>query len=207
MRSSMELNRFNVEKRNFQAKRSRVFLERRVAETDSLMRQSEGALRAYQEAHHVVVPADVESADLGPLADVMARKMALEVRLAVLRSYLRDDNEQVIQVRSELDKIKSQLGGLPRVESALGRLSRDVRLYQQVYVLLAAQLEDARMREVMDTPTVTVLDPAVPPVRKARPLRSVWALGATFAGFLASVLWQERAHVATLRRRTRETDS
>src|SRR5262245_1246290 len=44
-----ELDRFNIEKRNFQARRSRVFLDRRVAETDSLLRKAEADLRAYQE--------------------------------------------------------------------------------------------------------------------------------------------------------------
>jgi uncharacterized protein involved in exopolysaccharide biosynthesis len=187
-----ELDRFNVERRNFQAKRSRVFLERRVAEMDSMLKITDGALRSYQERHHVVAPPEAESATLGPLADLMARKMALEVRLSILRSYLREDNEQVVQTRIELDQLKAQLGGLPQVESELGRLARDARLYQQVYVLLSAQLEDARMRETMDTPTVTVLDAAVPPERKARPVRSLWVAGAMFAAFITSVLWFER---------------
>jgi tyrosine-protein kinase Etk/Wzc len=188
-----ELDRFNVERRNFQAKRARVFLEHRVEDTDSMARRSEAALSAYQEQHHVVVPVNVEDANLGPLADLMARKMALEVRLAVLRSYLQDSNDQVVQVRSELEKLKSQIGTLPGVETELGRLIRDVRLYQQVYALLSSQLEDARMREVMDTPTVTVLDEASPPVKKSRPLRSLWVMGAALGGCVASVLWRERA--------------
>jgi uncharacterized protein involved in exopolysaccharide biosynthesis len=194
-----ELDRFNVHQRNTRGRRARQFLESRIGETDSLLRRAESEMREYQERHHIVAPPQVEAANLGPLADVMARKMALEVRLQVLRSYLRDDNEQVVQVRTELEQVKSQLQGLPRIETVLGRLARDVRLYQQVYALLTSQLEEARLRETMDTPTVTVLDPAIPPERKARPIRSLWVVGGMLAGLIAGVLWDERP--AWIRRR------
>lgn len=186
-----ELDRFNVERRNFQARRSRQFLEHRVAEIDSLSRLSEALLREYQVSHHVVAPLQ-ESANVAPLADLMARRMDLEVQLSVLRSYLREDNERVMQTRSELEQLDRQISTLPALQNELTRLVRDVRLYQQAYSLLSVQLEDARLREVMDTPTVTVLDRAIPPERKARPIRSVWVLGAVALGALASVLWSER---------------
>src|SRR5262245_46771670 len=47
-----ELDRFNIENRNTGAGRTRRFLENRVAETDSLLRLSEEALKLYQEAKH-----------------------------------------------------------------------------------------------------------------------------------------------------------
>ena len=188
-----ELDRFNIEKRNFQARRSRVFLDRRVAETDSLGRKAEADLRAYQEKRHIVAPPQVESASLGPVADVLARRMALEVKLQVLRSYLNDDNEEVRQTSMELEKLKGQIGGLPQIETELGRLMRDARVYQQVYLLLTSQLEDARFREAMDTPTVTVLDEARPPERKVRPVRWLWGLGGALVAGLTSLLWDERA--------------
>ena len=69
----------------------------------------------------------------------------------------------------------------------------DLTVYpQQTYVLLSAQLEDARLREAMDTPTVTLLDPAVPAERRAKPIRVLWAgAGMVLAG-LASILATER---------------
>ncbi len=188
-----ELDRFNIEKRNFQARRSRVFLDRRVADTDSLLRKGEADLRAYQERRHIVAPPQIETANLGPVADVLARRMALEVRLQVLRSYLNEDNEEVRQLRMELEKLKGQIGSLPQIETELGRLMRDVRVFQQVYLLLTSQLEDARFREAMDTPTVTVLDPALPPERKVRPVRWLWGIAGALVAGLTSLLWDERS--------------
>lgn len=188
-----ELDRFNVERRNFQAKRTRIFLERRVAETDSLSRLAEAQLDAYQKRHHILAPLNLESQDLKPIAELMARKISLEMQLDVLLSYLSPSNERVIQTRSELDQLKRQIGNMPLVESELGRQARIVRLYQQVYLLLNGQLEDARLRESMDVPTVTVLDPAMPSERRARPLRLPYAAAAAVLAGLASALWSERA--------------
>jgi uncharacterized protein involved in exopolysaccharide biosynthesis len=188
-----ELDRFNVERRNTQARRTRIFLEQRVAETDSLSKRSEALLKAYSVEHHVVVPvAAPENANAGPLADLMAKKISLEVQLSVLRSYLREGNDRVVQVRTELEQLERQISTLPGVQSELARLVRDVRVYQQAYLLLVAQLEDARLREVMDTPTVTVLDRAVPMERRARPIRWLWAVGAMGLAAIGTLLWLER---------------
>jgi uncharacterized protein involved in exopolysaccharide biosynthesis len=187
-----ELDHYNVGRRNLQARRTRIFLEGRVAETDSLTRGSEAALRAYQESHHVIAPVEAEQTNVAPIADLMARKISLQVRLSVLRSYLREDNEEITQQRSELDELNRQLGSMPRVENELARLTRDVRLYQQVYTLLSAQLEDARLREFLNTPTVTVLDPAVPSERHSAPVRRLWVAGAVILTTLVTALWYRR---------------
>ena len=60
--------------RNSRAKQTRVFLEGRVAETDSLLRLSEHQLQRYQEAHGAVAPTNAEAADAGAAADLMARR-------------------------------------------------------------------------------------------------------------------------------------
>lgn len=195
----VELDRFNVERRNFQAKRTRIFLEHRVAETDSLSKLSEALLRRYQEQHHVVAPPEAENASVGPLADLMANKMNLEVQLSVLRSYLREDNERVVQMRMQLGGLNRRIAALPAVQTLLGRLMRDVRLYQQTYLLLSAQLEDARLRETMDTPTVTVLDTAVPPERRSKPVRVLWTGAAMALAALVSILLAERRDPRTAR--------
>jgi uncharacterized protein involved in exopolysaccharide biosynthesis len=50
-----ELDRFNREIRTFQGRRSRVFLERRVAESDSTLRLREAELAAYQRKHGTIL--------------------------------------------------------------------------------------------------------------------------------------------------------
>jgi len=191
-----ELDRYNIEKRNSQARRTREFLERRVADTDSLLHRAEDVLRKYQENRKAVVPVTPGSADIQAAADVMARKLALEVRLNVLRGYLREGSEQIMQTQTELDALNSRIAALPELQTELARYTRDYKVQEQLFLLLTAELEQARIRETMDTPTVQVLDPAVPPESHSRPRRLTLAIAAgllAFAGCVAWVAWREGA--------------
>ncbi len=184
-----ELDRFNVETRSTTARRTREFLQRRVTETDSLLSASERALRRYQEQHKTVVPAGAGGEAAQAAADLMSRKIMLEVRLGVLRTYLRDDNDQVVQAQSELDQLNQRVGSLPALETDLQRLVRDAKMYEQLYLLLTSELERARVRETMDTPTVQVLDRAVPPERHARPRKGIATVVAGMLGCAVAAGW------------------
>ncbi len=188
------LDRYNIEKRTFQARRTREFLERRVLETDSLLRLSETKLRDYQELHHVVAPGSSGGGDQGPVADVMARKLMLEVRLGVLRSYLREDNDQVVQTRTELEQVSRRISALPVLREDLARMQRDNLVEEQLYLMLTTELEQARIQELRDTPTVQVLDPPIVPERQSRPRRLVIAAIASilaFAGCVTILVFRE----------------
>jgi len=185
----LALDRFNVEKRNTTAHRTRVFLQTRLAETDSLLRASEEALRRYQEQHGTVAPPTVGSADVQAAADVMSRKLMLQVRLGVLRSYLAENTDQVMQVKQELAQLERRLATIPELQGDLVRLIRDQKVYEQLYLLLTAELEQARIRETMNTPTVQLLDQAVPPERHSRPKKGLLTLAAGLVAFLASAGW------------------
>ena len=183
------LDRFNVEKRNTTANRTRLFLQTRTHETDSLLRASEDTLRRYQEAHRTVAPANPGNADMQAAADVMSRKLMLEVRLGVLRGYLSEESDQVQQVKDELEQLERRLASIPELQNELMRLIRDTKVYEQLYMLLTAELEQARIRETMNTPTVQLLDRAVPPERHSRPKKGILSAAAALIGFAGASLW------------------
>lgn len=189
------LDRFNIEKRNTQGRRAREFLERRVSETDSTLRAVEEALRVYQEEHKAIAPPpSASSASVSAAADLMAQKLALEVRIGVLSGYVREDNDALRQARRELSALEAQIGRLPAIQSELGRLVRDSKVQEQLFLLLTAQLEDARVKEMRDTPTVSVLDPPLVPERPVRPRKSI-------VGAIAAALGLFGASVQVLRRK------
>jgi len=68
-----------------------------------------------------------------------------------------------------------------------GRLQRQVTIAQDVYVTLRRELETARVEEVNDTPTLSVIDVAVPPTKPSGPHRILnTVLAALFA---AAIVW------------------
>ncbi len=183
------LDRFNVEKRNTTAHRTRVFLQTRLGETDSLLRASEDALRRYQELHRTVAPPTAGSADAAAAADIMSKKLMLQVRLGVLRSYLSEETDQVQQVKEELAQLEHRLSSIPELQGDLLRLIRDTKVYEQLYLLLTAELEQARIRETMNTPTVQMLDRAMPPERHSRPKKGILTVAAFLLASVASCVW------------------
>jgi uncharacterized protein involved in exopolysaccharide biosynthesis len=72
-------------------------------------------------------------------------------------------------------------------------------VYDQLYQFLRQALEQAKIDERRDIPTFTVLDRAIPPDRKWRPLRTFIVLGAGTTAFLILTLlltWTEAARPA-----------
>jgi uncharacterized protein involved in exopolysaccharide biosynthesis len=80
------------------------------------------------------------------------------------------------------------------------RLSREVQVKQEVFLTLTKSYEQARIAEVRDTPVLTVIDPAVPPVMRTRPRLLV---GTIVAGLLAGLLGVVLAYAIDFRMRAR----
>ena len=78
---------------------------------------------------------------------------------------------------------------LPAVGMELARLMREVKIQETLLGLLMEQYERAKINEARDTPTVRVMDKAIPPVKKARPKRMMYLAGGLFLGFVMSVLF------------------
>ncbi len=190
-----ELDRFNKETRTTGAQRTRAFIEQRLDVAKRDLAAAEDLLRDYQQRRRLpaLSPSDRSDAEMG--AQLMAQKVALEMKLQVLRQSLAENSEEVRRVREELAAVDRQVGGLPRAGLDIARLWRDVKVQEQVYELLTAQLEEARIRETRDTPTVQVLDRAETPLHKSRPKRAVVVIAGFLiglAGSVAAVLLMER---------------
>ena len=80
------------------------------------------------------------------------------------------------------------LNGSPELEFERDRLERDVALRQQIYTMLASNLEETRIREVRNTPLISMLEtPRLEPVPDPRGLVQKTALGALGGVILAMV--------------------
>jgi uncharacterized protein involved in exopolysaccharide biosynthesis len=177
------LDRFNREVRMTKGRRTRLFVETRLTETKSELAAAEQRLAEYQTKNKTVALSPQMSSAVDEAAKLSARRMALEVRLGVLRGYSKGSDEEV-QIRQELTELDRQMSNLP------------VTGLEQVFAILTAQYEDARITEARDVMTVEVLDVAIPPERKARPKRLVM-IGSAFLLSLAlgtglALLFDER---------------
>ncbi len=183
------LDRFNREVRMTKGRRTRMFLEQRLGETRQELSRTEQLLTAYQAKHKAVAVSAEMSSAIESAAQLAAQRMALQVRLGVIRSYSRGSSEEEQQVLEQLAQLDRQLQRLPSTGIEIARLLRDVKVQEQLYLLLTAQFEEARLAETRDVVTVEVLDKAVPPERKVRPKRAFLVLGALFLSLAVGVAW------------------
>jgi uncharacterized protein involved in exopolysaccharide biosynthesis len=119
-----------------------------------------------------------------------------EGRLEAARASLRAA-EDVLQRFLQANR---QFAESPALTFQRDRLQREVLLQQQVVVSLAQQYEENRIREVRDTPVITIIET---PILAARPDSRLWALIVclgTVGGFCVGVLivisrdaWRDRA--------------
>jgi len=180
-----QLDRFNREFRTFRARRTRQFLEYRVAQSDSILKSLERQLASYQKKKGaLVLPPEMRgSADAA--ADLMARKAAAQVQLDLALDYASEQSEEVQRLRAVVRELSNQLGSFPTTQIGASDLVREAAVQQEVYALLTAQLEQSRIREAMDTPTIQVLDRAGPPIHPIWPRKSIVAgLGFVLGGLV-----------------------
>jgi tyrosine-protein kinase Etk/Wzc len=121
----------------------------------------------------------------------------VEARTNEAESALRDAEDRLL-VFLQRNRVVS---GAPELEVQRDRLQRDLTVRQQIYTALLQNREEARIREVRDTPVITVLeDPRLP--LSPEPRNSIYKgvlgglLGAMFGVILALV-----AHISAGARR------
>lgn len=181
-----ELDRFNRVTLNTRGKSARLFLEARLVEAGQRMQATEAAMTQYERKHKVVLAGE-ESAVRGA-SDVMARKLSLQVQRAYVESYA-PGSSGVREIDAELDAFNRELSRLPIVKNEGTRLAMEAEIQRKVFALLTAQLEQTRLEEMRDTPTVTVLDMAYVPEVRSRPKRTMMVATATLVAFAISMAW------------------
>jgi tyrosine-protein kinase Etk/Wzc len=166
-----ELDRFNRESRMTRGRRVRQFIGSRMDSTRRELDLAEQRLVRYESRHKAVALSPEASSALEAASRIYATRSALELRLGVLRSFSVGTTDEERQIIEQLAQIDRQLARLPQTGMELAKLIRDVKVGEQLYIMLTAQYEDARINETRDVATVDQLDVATPPERKSRPRR------------------------------------
>lgn len=208
------LNQINAALMTQSARRYRQYVERRYQEA---LARLDSVLDAQQAFHERYGLFDLEAQARGFLeyvATLRAEALQTEMQYEALRAQFGDDNPQV-RVLADMKaaaerRYQQALEGQERllpvpqqeIPTALRQyfeLERERLLQTRILEVLAPLYEQARFEEERRVEAVQVVDPAVPPVKKAWPRRSLIVLGVTLAAFalvvlfvLARAWWQQQ---------------
>ena len=126
-----------------------------------------------------------------------AERKFVEGRLNLARAELRAAEDRL----TDFQKTNRSFGGSSELGLAKERLQREVSLRQEVFTSLTQAYEDARVREVRDTPVITIFEPpAVPTLPQARHRAQSVVFGLVL-GFILGTLFTFASVIARRARR------
>lgn len=106
--------------------------------------------------------------------------------------------EQVVKAKRELDdatdalatfEVRNRRAEAPRLRAEQERLSRQVRVLEEVYVTLTKQLELSKVEEEESRPSIEVIQQPEPPLSRTSPRRTQTVVVATVIGFFIGCIW------------------
>lgn len=183
-----ELDKVNRDVRTQRATRSRAFLTEQIGLVQARLHESEERLAAYERSHGFVLGGSEQAAVEG-VADLLSRKMALQVRKTWMESYAQANNPGLQAVNSELSAVDRELSRLPGLKQEGNRIALEVEIQRRVFTLLTAQVEEAKLEENRKLGGLAVLDAARAPTRRAKPRRGLIVLISTAVATLLAGGW------------------
>jgi tyrosine-protein kinase Etk/Wzc len=203
------LDRYNREHMMTTAKLTRIFIEGEYKERLAQLDTAYANLQAFQEQHKAISLTDQLSATVTSAALLASEVQRLEMQLGVEEREFSAGSGRVSLLRAQLEEARRQLkkyddGGVgeyvialknvPEVGRTLAGLLREVKLLETVSAYLRQQLEQERISEQRDLPTLQVLDSAVVPDTRSSPSRFSMLLLGLFSGLFLSffyIAWRD----------------
>jgi len=204
-----ELDKMNIEKKTEKARNNRVYIEERYLQNLEDLRKAEEDLRVFQKENNVVALPEQMAASIEAAAQIVAVINSKEIELDVMRKSLGNTHPEIVRARNELAELKKKydemvsgkvmekdasgelfipFDDVPDVGVQYYRLYREVTLQEKLLEFILPQYEQAKIQEAKDTPTIQVLDEAVPPVLRSSPKRGILVILMAFMSIFVSLV-------------------
>jgi len=177
------LDKINRQKLTSKSKRARLFIESQLIETKSKLDSVENELMVFQKKNKMISLPDQLKTAIESAAKIKTEIIKTEMELGLLQYNVQIDNKLYQSLKRKLEQLKDQydkmeMGNqdylvafkdIPEIGKELAGLFRDVKIQNEVYMLLQQQFYKEKIQENRDLPTVEVLDEAVAPIKKSSP--------------------------------------
>lgn len=192
------LDSINREKLSSKARNARIYIEEQIQETRALLDSAEVALMNFQSKNKTIAIPEQVKAAIEASAQIKSEIIQTEMQLGLIKSDVSENNRLVVALNKKLQELKNQYSqfetgsedyllafkDLPTLGKDLAGLLRDVRIQNEVYVLLQQQYYKEKIQENREIPTVEILDEAIPPKKKSDPKILLSTFTSAFVIFL-----------------------
>ena len=208
----MQLNNILMDRGIFTATLKSRFLKGRLEETGNSLRALEDSLREFQETYKIIQPEEQAKELVGLMGTLLAERENKLIQLRIRESVYTSRHPIVKMLKTETEELDRTIAritreltsgsssgasdnpihvsqDIPTISMAYTRLYRSVKIQEEMFMLLSAQYEEARINGTDDTPGAIVLDPAIVPEYKSRPRRLLNILISTAAAFVICLVF------------------
>ena len=206
------LDRLNREYKRKQARDLRLFLAERMALTEKEFKLGGLKLQNFQERYGLVDIKAQTSASVDVLKGIVQELAQLEVELSVMERQLHSEHEgkrvlelKVAALKHQLNRLQGDLTmnssngetltalgpplkHLPELLLENTKLSLEVELRSEIIRFLGSKYEEAKYKEALNTPTLQVLDVAIPPRTRSGPRRTLIVTSSFAVGAMLSIV-------------------
>lgn len=204
------LNSINANLSSEDARNLRIVAQARYLKNLSDLRAAEDSMKVFQQRYGVFSLPEQARASVAAGAELESQMMIEQVRLSVLEKQFGEGAPEIEAAKQQIDALKKKITDLKTgrhmgggdnsgvfvpYQEVPGKTLKYLELYTNVELqtrlleLIYPLYEQAKLEEAKETPTVLVLDRAVPPERKALPMRALIVFSGLVLGFVLSVLF------------------
>jgi tyrosine-protein kinase Etk/Wzc len=158
------------------------------------LEKAEKQLISFQKNNHSISLPDETAAALNGMAELIAQRMALQIQLGSIRRTVGKNISEINNLNAQIDEIDNtlkliqygnvqnknssfvpmfSLANAPKLLLEYAGLYRQVKVYETLSQILEQQYQQAKINEMRSTPTINVLDEAMPADRKVKPKRAI----------------------------------
>jgi uncharacterized protein involved in exopolysaccharide biosynthesis len=184
------LDQINREKMSSKAKKARLYIDAEIQRTKVLLDSAEIELMEFQSKNKAVSLPEQIKVSIEAAAKLRGEITATEINYSLLSQNLKENSSLMENVKSRLTELRKQyekfessnsdfflsFSSAPQLGLKLSNLFREVKVKNEVYILLQQQYYKEKIQENRDVPTVEVLDAAVIPLRASSPRLIVWTI-------------------------------
>lgn len=199
------LDQVNREISTSRARQNRVFIADRLAQVATELDSARSEFEIFQMVNKTIDFTQQIRLAVDQAIELKIKLGDIDLELAMMRSKLGEDNAELQDrlrrrqtVAEQLNRLESTnsdssffslpVSAIPALRGQHEVLYSRVRVNEGLYTTLLGQLEQAKIQENEEMPTITILDRAVPPEMRSRPKRTIIVLLAFGLSLMVSLL-------------------
>lgn len=185
-----ELDGLNRELATSRARMAKEFIEERLNNASADLAEARRDLKDFQDKNMAI---DLDRQTQLAIESAVGLKVDLarnEIELSLKEKTLSPSHPDVVILRQRVDEIKKQISNLefggsdstflnlpisevPQLKIIYAQLTTRVQIAETLFRLLSEQYEQAKIQEMMNTPTISVIDRAYPPELPIKPQKRI----------------------------------